>query len=86
MPYIAVCLASFSNIRSVFFLSLSRVRTLCVIRARAHTTDKDSNIIRFPEGFAVECCAEWAFCGAEGEMECKKLNYLYFVIDCRVVV
>ena len=73
-------------VSSVFFLLLSRVRTLCVIRARAHTTDKDSNIIRFPEGFAVECCAGRVFCGAEGEMECKKLNYLYFVIGCGVVV
>ena len=85
MPYIAVCLASFSNIVCVFG-SFSRVRTLCVIRARAHTTDKDSNIIRFPEGFTAECCVEWVFCGAEGEMECKKLNYLYFVIGCRVAV
>ena len=59
---------------------------VCNTRASAHTTDKDSNIIRFPEGFAVECCAEWAFCGAEGEMECKKLNYLYFVIGCKVAV
>ena len=71
MPYIAVCLASFSNIRSVFSVSFSRVRTLCVIRARAHTTDKDSNIIRFPEGFAAECCAERVFCGAEGKMSVK---------------
>ena len=62
------------------------MRTLCVIRARAHTTDKDSNIIRFPEGFTAECCAGRVFCGAEGEMECKKLNYLYFVIGCRVAV
>ena len=85
MPYIAVCFASFSNIRSVFS-GCSRVCVRCVIRARAHTTDKDSNIIRFPEGFAVECCAEWVFCGAEGEIECKKLNYLYFVNICRIVI
>ena len=84
MPYIAVCFASFSNIRSVFS-GRSRVCVRYAIRARAHTTDKDSNIIRFPEDFAVECCAEWVFSGAEGEIERKKLNYLYFVIGCRVV-